>query len=190
LDAHNGDFVWSGTVFGGVDQSCIAASDDMLYVATTWGGTSFPEDMRAGGISALNAATGSLVWNRTLGSVSYSSPAVVDGMVYVGSDPSFPPYDTIIGHEFYALDAVTGNVVWSYVTDGAIHSSPAIANGVVYVGSDDGKVYAFGGEQSASPEPPQQSESEPFPTTLAIASVIIVAVFSVVLLVYFKKRKH
>ena len=33
-------------------------------------------------------------------------------------------------------------------------------------------------------------KTEPFPTTLIIASIITVAVFSIGLLVYFKKRKR
>jgi parallel beta-helix repeat protein len=62
-----------------------------------------------------------------------SSPAVVGGLVYVGS------YDKKV----YCLDAATGALVWSYTTGGRVESSPAVVNGVVYVGSDDGRIYAF-----------------------------------------------
>jgi outer membrane protein assembly factor BamB len=55
-----------------------------------------------------------------------SSPAVANGVVYVGS------YDSSV----YALKAYTGAKVWSYPTGGGI-SSPAVANGVVYVGAND-----------------------------------------------------
>ena len=58
----------------------------------------------------------------------WSSPAVVNGVVYVGS----------FDNNVYALNASTGAKLWSYTTGGAMYfSSPAVANGVVYVGSDD-----------------------------------------------------
>lgn len=63
-----------------------------------------------------------------------SSPAVVDGLVYVAA-----------GNTVSCLDATTGAQVWSYMTDGEVNSSPAVANGVVYIGSDGDKIYAFGG---------------------------------------------
>jgi outer membrane protein assembly factor BamB len=62
-----------------------------------------------------------------------SSPAVANGVVYIGS----------LDKKLYALDAVTGTHKWSYTTGRGINSSPAVANGVVYVGSDDHNVYAF-----------------------------------------------
>ncbi len=63
----------------------------------------------------------------------YSSPAVVNGVVYVGS------YDK----NLYALNATTGALIWKYTTGGVVLSSPAVVNGVVYVGSDDNNVYAL-----------------------------------------------
>jgi outer membrane protein assembly factor BamB len=72
-----------------------------------------------------------------------SSPAVANGIVYVGSDD----------HNLYAFDA-TGNTncsgtpktftpLWTGGTGGNIFSSPAVSNGMVYVGSTDGKLHAF-----------------------------------------------
>jgi outer membrane protein assembly factor BamB len=63
-----------------------------------------------------------------------SSPAVANGVVYVGS------YDGNV----YALNASTGSKLWSFATGNLVDSSPAVANGVVYVGSYDHNVYAFG----------------------------------------------
>ena len=68
-----------------------------------------------------------------------SSPAVANGVVYVGSDDD----------NVYALNASTGAKLWSYATGGAVYSSPAVANGVVYVGSDDGNVYALNASTGA-----------------------------------------
>ena len=63
----------------------------------------------------------------------YSSPAVANGVVYVGSGD----------YNVYALNAATGAKLWSYRTGYVVCSTPAVANGVVYVGSEDNKVYAL-----------------------------------------------
>jgi len=62
--------------------------------------------------------------------VGYSSPAVVDGMVYVSFDG------------VYALDAATGKEIWHYPGGPAL-SSPAVVDGVVFVSSLDRHVYAI-----------------------------------------------
>ena len=62
-----------------------------------------------------------------------SSPAVVNGAVYIGSEDN----------NLYALNATTGALIWSFKTGGFVDSSPAISNGVVYVGSLDNNIYAL-----------------------------------------------
>ena len=71
-------------------------------------------------------------WKNPIG--GGSSPTVVNGVVYVGSED----------FNVYALNASTGTLLWSYTTKSTVESSPSVANGVVYVGSDDFNVYAFG----------------------------------------------
>jgi len=76
------------------------------------------------------------LWTATTGNWILSSPAVANGVVYVGS------WD----HKLYAFKAdgrgqLTCLPLWTATTGNAIASSPAVANGVVYVGSD--KLYAF-----------------------------------------------
>jgi outer membrane protein assembly factor BamB len=84
-------------------------------------------------VYALNASTGAFVWKyATLGYVD-SSPAVANGIVYVGSGDD----------NVYALNAATGALVWKYKTGNPVVSSPAVANGIVYVGSEDNNVYAL-----------------------------------------------
>ena len=67
------------------------------------------------------------LWSYIAGGKLWSSPAVADGMVYVGS------YD----HQVYALDATSGILVWNFTTGNIINSSPAVLNGIVYLGSND-----------------------------------------------------
>jgi len=62
-----------------------------------------------------------------------SAPAVVNGVVYVGSDDDY----------VYALNASSGTLLWRYQTGYLVDSSPTVVNGVVYVGSYDDYVYAL-----------------------------------------------
>jgi serine/threonine protein kinase len=72
-------------------------------------------------------------WMKAAGASIWSSPAIANGIVYVGSDD----------HKLYAFDASSGSIRWTAPTGGLVESSPAVANGVVYVGSGDQKFYAF-----------------------------------------------
>lgn len=84
-------------------------------------------------LDLANATTGALIARYNMGGyIGSSSPAVCNGIIYVGAS------GTIV-----ALNASTGSSVWSYVTGGTIDSSPAVDNGVLYIGSDDNKAYAF-----------------------------------------------
>src|SRR5687768_2838963 len=72
-------------------------------------------------------------WEFATGSAIRSSPAVVDGVAYVGSKD---------GH-VYAVDVATGAERWRHATGGPVVASPAVADGVVLVGSFDGFFYAL-----------------------------------------------
>jgi PKD repeat protein/outer membrane protein assembly factor BamB len=76
---------------------------------------------------------GILNWSFTTGGRVYSSPAIVNGTVFVGSDDN----------RVYAINSATGEEIWSYTTGDRVLSSPAVANGLVYVGSYDKKLYAL-----------------------------------------------
>ena len=74
-----------------------------------------------------------LIWSAaTSGSIGLSSPAVVDGIVYVGS----------LGHELSAFDATTGTSIWTLDTVDPVESSPAVAGGLVFVLTDTGELLA------------------------------------------------
>jgi outer membrane protein assembly factor BamB len=83
------------------------------------------------------------LWTATTGGFVFSSPVVVNGVVYVGSDD----------HKLYAFDAAgTRNCsgspkvcapLWTATTGGVVRASPTIVGGIVYVGSGDGKLSAF-----------------------------------------------
>ena len=73
------------------------------------------------------------MWKYTTGNFVWSSPAVANGVVYVGSDDG----------NLYTLNASSGALLWQYQAGCLVRSSPAVANGVVYVGCYDYNVYAF-----------------------------------------------
>ncbi len=75
----------------------------------------------------------SLSWKFATNGSVISSPSVVDGIVYVGSQDK----------NIYAIGAWSGSLLWKYATNGPVISSPAVANGKVYVGSEDGYVYSL-----------------------------------------------
>ena len=82
---------------------------------------------------ALERATGKVLWKApTRGKVD-SSPLIVGGTAYVGSDDK----------SFYAFDARTGKQLWSHRTDGRISTPPTYCEGLILVGSNDGALYAF-----------------------------------------------
>ena len=60
-----------------------------------------------------------MIWRFETSGEVYSSPVVVEGVVYVGSVDDY----------VYALDAATGEMIWRFETDGIVHSSPAVADG-------------------------------------------------------------
>jgi eukaryotic-like serine/threonine-protein kinase len=62
-----------------------------------------------------------------------SSPAVVEGVVYVGSTDG----------NLYAIDEESGTEKWKFTTGARIPSSPAVAGGLIFFGSYDGYFYAI-----------------------------------------------
>jgi outer membrane protein assembly factor BamB len=84
-------------------------------------------------LSSANVAGLQESWVAGTANAIDSSPAVVNGIVYIGSND----------HNIYALNATTGAVIWTVTTGNIVYSSPAVVGGVVYVGSGDGKVYAL-----------------------------------------------
>jgi len=75
----------------------------------------------------------SLKWQFKTADEVFASPAVIGGVVYIGSA------DT----NFYAIDAQTGLEKWYFRTGGAIRSSAAVVDGTVYFSSRDALLYAL-----------------------------------------------
>jgi eukaryotic-like serine/threonine-protein kinase len=103
-------------------------------VAQDW--PTFHGDAARSGVVGSRPTSGqlSVAWAVKLDEESIdSSPAVVEGRVYVG---------TATGR-VVCVTAQKGEKVWEAVTSGAVVSSPTVADGRVFVGSVDRCVYAF-----------------------------------------------
>ena len=82
-------------------------------------------------------------WTSASVGVVSSSPAVVNGVAYVGSED-----DNLYAFDATGINNCSGTPktcapLWTGGTGGNIFSSPAVSNGMVYVGSTDGKLHAF-----------------------------------------------
>jgi outer membrane protein assembly factor BamB len=118
----NLEVIWSVTT-GGLVTSTPAVVADVVYVASG-----------DGRVYALDAHTGVEIWRSAQIDAGVSSPAVIDGVVYIGTG--------VDEGAAYALDARTGAVLWSTET-GGISSSPCVGNGLVYFGTNNDSVIAL-----------------------------------------------
>lgn len=113
--------------------------DGTVYAATRSG----DQPKATGTLYAIDAATGTGEWTYTEAFGGFvSSPAVTDGIVFIGGE------DTAV----HAVDATSGEQDWLFPgPDGDVRSSPTVARvsvdgvmtRVVYVGSRDGRLYAL-----------------------------------------------
>jgi polyvinyl alcohol dehydrogenase (cytochrome) len=96
---------------------------------------------KGGAWSALNPATGHILWQTCdpVGATDTAALSVADGVVYAGSLAR-------TGNNMYVLNAATGAILWSFASGGSVAAGPAIVGGSVYWGSG----YSKSGSGSAS----------------------------------------
>jgi len=137
LDAQNGNLLWQYSVSSNAALiSSPTIANGKVFFGSIWHDQS---------IYALDENTGKLIWNTKINGNVFSSPAVANGMVYIGCGDWSPGgcYPWEYGHTIYALDESDGHIVWEYETGWCVVSSPAIADGKVFVGSYDKYLYAL-----------------------------------------------
>ncbi len=130
FNAFTGEPVWSTGGFGGFWFDTPAYDGTNLYVGD-FGGT----------FSALDAATGAVLWTADASGFIEGSVAVANGFVYGTSG------DYFFGQrgEFYVIDASSGTIVDSHpLGPSGSMSSPAVGKGYVWVDDGSGSAYAFG----------------------------------------------
>ena len=79
----------------------------------------------------------------------FSSPAVADNKVYVGSDGNSTSSAKLV-----CLNASNGDCIWYKESDLAIYASPAIANTKLFQSSQQGDLFCFCDNQA--PEQPKR----------------------------------
>ncbi len=128
---------WSASIEGGIVGSPVLTDDESLALITSDNGD----------VYAFNTAGGSrdrLAWSFSTEGQVWSTPAVSDGAVFVGSLDRHV-YALSIERELAAGDS---RLLWKFETGGAVMGSPIVVDGpsgkMVIVGSVDRKVYALG----------------------------------------------
>ena len=92
-------------------------------------------------VLAIQAATGRVLWHRQFAGCVAASPAVGDGVVYLGfMDP--PPCTGTAPSFVAALGAKSGRTLWRFRA-GVVETPPLLAGERVYFGSWDHRVYAI-----------------------------------------------
>ena len=110
------------TDLGGEAYGAPTLANGLLYVMS-----------KTGTLYAVDATTGAITWQQEVTPyVTRSSPAVVDGVVYVGG-----------GFTFHAYDAATGAEKWNVPLQYGGQASPTVHDGIVVVASQQGWVYAL-----------------------------------------------
>ena len=130
--------LWTAATGGGVVASPAVANGVLYEPASNHELDAFD----AAGVTNCSGtpATCTPLWTASIGTQNVatpSSPAVANGVVYVGSEDG----------NLYAFDAagttncsgmpVTCTPLWSVATGGPVRSAPAVANGFVYVTSNN-----------------------------------------------------
>src|SRR3954447_19087318 len=132
LSANTGKIRWRKRI-GGLAASAPGASGASVYFVVNRGGY--------GGIAgagpakgvAMNRRTGRIRWAKRLGSASESSPLVVQGRLYVGSQNG----------TVYALAAKSGRILWRHYAGGPVKAALAYSHGRLFLGDYGGSVTAL-----------------------------------------------
>ena len=82
---------------------------------------------------SARGAPGTLLWSFHTGNIIESTPAVANGVVYLGGADA----------NLYALDAQTGGRIWAVSVGATVQGPVIVANGLIYLTGVDGAVYAF-----------------------------------------------
>jgi len=115
--------------------ACSVVAAAFAFAACAGSGSttsSLPSATPSGGASSGASQQHVLVWKFKTGAAVRSSPAVSNGVVYVGSDDGC----------LYAVDVQSGQKKWEFKTGGKVRGSPAVAGASVYFRGGDGILYA------------------------------------------------
>jgi outer membrane protein assembly factor BamB len=127
-NATTGAIIWSRAI---APENAMVVDNGVLYVQSELG---YPKGQSS--LYALDAQTGTTLWNVVMQqSLSSASPAVANGIIYVGA----------MDGTFLALHTSNGSTLWTAFlgTNNAIITAPVVDKGVVYVEADSTGLFAF-----------------------------------------------
>ncbi|MDI6876560.1 MAG: fasciclin domain-containing protein [Methanomicrobiales archaeon] len=118
-----------------------------------------PFDEGTGGLVAIEADTGKILWDEKFDAINVGGATVVNDLVFTAT------FDGTI----YALDRMTGEIVWNYTAPAGINAWPAVANDTIVwpagVGEDRAVLALRLGENvTPTPTPTPTPTATPTPT--------------------------
>ena len=131
--------LWKSTSLAQIIDSPTVVNG-VVYVGSQTNFNSNDGKLNAFSASGCGQSVCAPLWQGVAGpqSILESSPAVANGVVFVGS----------FDGKLYAFNAngcgqATCRPLWTAATGDSIESTPTVAGGKVFIGSDDGKLYAL-----------------------------------------------
>jgi len=142
FDPDTGRVLWAtqvgpGSTLGGIEWGS-ATDGQRIYVAIA-NPQGIPYTLqpsgqidRAGSWSALDPATGRILWQTAdpNGAIDIGPVAVANGVVYADSMAGSPT-----SKNMFALDAASGSILWSFAAGGSVNAGAVVTEHIVYWGS-------------------------------------------------------
>jgi polyvinyl alcohol dehydrogenase (cytochrome) len=136
LDPDTGTTLWQtqvgpGSSLGGMEWGSASDGKRIYVQISNLNGISYAAGS-AGSWSALDPATGSILWQRAdpNGSIALGPVTVGNGVVYGESMSSTAGANTML-----AMDAATGNVLWGFAPGSSVVAGATLVQNTVYWGS-------------------------------------------------------
>ena len=133
-----------GNVLRGV--SLFTGSESWSYQGAGWTASAAAGGLVITGsidnkVTALDAASGILVWQTTLKNAT--EVIVADGVVYGGTANFNAIPSETAAEKLYALDVVTGQTLWTFDVVGEVRTGAAVGGGRVFVTTLGRNIYAL-----------------------------------------------
>ena len=132
ISSRTGKVHWRKRV-GRLAAASPAWSKRRVYMVANAGGSAGIASAGNGSVWCLSGDTGRVIWRRRLASASESSPLVVGGRVYLGSQDG----------TIYALDARTGAIRWRQRAGAPVKAAIAESQGRLFFGDYSGHMWSL-----------------------------------------------
>ena len=127
-------------MYGAFDRPLPPPASDISAVAARGDWPMYLRDVAHSATAPYaSAGGGKLKWRFDTAAPLVSTPAVVDGRLYLGEGDN----------RIVALNAASGALIWERPSTGPVDSSPAVAGNSVFIGQRDGRVLALDSRNGA-----------------------------------------